>query len=198
MNKMLASDLNNPEFIGARNPDDLLHVEFYWNDPIDKNKSEELGKLVREQRTPFIRIMVPGQNNSILETPVEDRHKQRFPQKWIAWQMKEGLIDGGKDIPGWKIEDWTHLDDTQRRELNYLRFHTVELIAGASDAQVQRMGMGGVSLRENARHALREKMNAGVKEAMDAKDKMISDLAARLDALEAKNPKKEPKEAGAI
>ena len=78
---MLASDLANPEFVGARNPDDMLYVEFYWHEPVDKNKSEEQGKTIREDKQPFVRIMRPGDNTSILETPVRDSHKQRWPQK---------------------------------------------------------------------------------------------------------------------
>lgn len=191
MQQMLASDIGNPEFVGARNPDDMLYVEFYWDEPVDKNKSEEAGKVVRMTRTPFVRIMRPGDNTSIIETPVRDDHKQRWPQKWIAWQMKEGLIDGAADVPGWRIEEWDVLTDGERHELKYLRFYTVELIAGASDAQCQKLGMGGLAMREKARLALREKMNAGIKAELDAKDgviaaqgKMLEELAARMTAME--------------
>ena len=182
---MLASDLNNPEFTNPTNPEAMLHVEFYWNAPISKWQSELAGKEVRGARIPFVRIMRPGDNTSIHETAVRDDHKRRWPQKWLAWQMKEGLIEGGAEIPGWKIEEWPVINDEQRHELKYLRFFTVEQIAGASDAQVQRLGIGGIGMREQARVALKERNRAEYKAELEAKDKELLDMKARLAKLEA-------------
>ena len=205
MSSMLASDLANPAFVGATNPDRMLHVEFYWHEPIDKWESDTQGKPVKmkavtlDQKTgkttptgenvriPYIRIMRPGDNTSIIETGVRDDHKKRWPTEWLQWQIKEGMIDGATaEIPGWKIEDWEELGDDQKRELKFLRFHTVELIAGASDAQVQRMGIGGMGLREKAIAALKIKMGAMFKAESDAKDAELAELKARLDKLEGK------------
>lgn len=178
---MLASDLNNKEFVGATNPDELLHVEFYWHEPIDWNKSQDTGREVRTgQRMIYVRIAAPGNAHSVIETPVRDEHKARWPQKWLAWQMREGLIEGAQeDIPGWKLDDWDGITKDQARELGYLRFQTVEQLAGASDGQLQRMGMGGFGLREKAREALRGKMRAEMKDELDARDKELAELRAR-------------------
>ena len=75
---MLASDVNNPEFVNPVNPDSVLHVEFYWHAPVDKWKSENAGKEIRGARIPYICIMRPGDNTSIHRTPVRDDHKVRF------------------------------------------------------------------------------------------------------------------------
>lgn len=190
MSQMLASDLNNPQFTGAQNPDSLLHVEFYWNEPIDKweteTKAAETGRYVpiRGPKQPFIRIMRPGDNTSIIETRVREEHKQRWPERWLYWQMQEGLIEGGGEIPGWKIEEWTHLNPEQCRDLKFMRFQTVEQIAGCSDAQVQKIGMGGAGLREMARQALRAKMGAETKSALDEKDKQIADLTSSVATMQ--------------
>jgi len=183
---MLASDLNNPEFTNPMNPDTLLHVEFYWHEPVDKWASEAAGKEVRGARQPFVRIVRPGDNTSIHETAVRDDHKRRWPQLWLAWQMKEGLIEGEGNIPGWKIEDWDVIKHDQLHELKYLRFHTVEQIAGASDAQVQRLGMAGVGLRAQAQAALKEKAREGVKAELEAKDAELKAMAERLERLESR------------
>ena len=185
---MLASDVNNPNFVGAQNPDELLHVEFFWKEPVLQWQSEIQGKEVRGPRMPFVRIVRPGDNTSIIETAVRDDHKARWPQKWLAWQIKEGMIEGASDIPGWKLEDWPVIKEGQLHELKFLRFSTVEQLAGASDAQIQRLGVGGLGLREQARAAMKERNRAEYKAELDAKDKMISDLAARLDKLEGKQP----------
>lgn len=187
---MLASDANNPEFVGAKNPDSGLYVEFFWNEPVDgwasreESQKQQRNVVVKLAKQPFIRIMVPGDKSTIWEEAVADRHKQRFPNQWMAWQISEGIIGGDGDIPGWKLAEWPELGEEQVRELLYLRFQTVEQLAGANDRQVQGLGMGGVMLREKARVALRDRMGAETKAALDAKDKENQELRDRLDRLE--------------
>jgi len=176
---MLASDLANPEFVNPQNPDALMHVEFFWHEPVDKWESERIGKEVRGPRQPFIRIMRAGDQTTMLETPVRDDHKQRWPQKWLAWQMKEGLIEGATNVPGWPLEDWGALNPDQLHELKYLRFSTVEQLAGASDAQVQRMGMSGIGLRERARQAIKDKAREEVRGELEAREREIQELRER-------------------
>lgn len=189
---MLASDVNNPEFVGASNPDDGLYVKFEMHTPEDQNKSLALGKKVFATRyvidangkavdtgeplsIPYITIMKPGDQTSIIHTPVRDDHKRRWPRHWLAFQIDEGLIDDGSQIPGWKIDEWPHVnqDSESLRDLKHMRFYTVEQIAGASDAQVQRMGLGGMGLREAAKQALREKMGIDVRAEIASKDEQI-------------------------
>ena len=191
---MLASDVNNQEFTNAvANPDSMLHVEFYMHEPIRKYQSEKEGKTVRGPKIPYIRIMRPGDQYSVHETPVRDDHKARFAQKWLYFQMKEGMIEGQADIPGWKLEDWPELNEEQLHEMRYMRFQTVEQIAGASDAQVQRLGIGGIGLREKARAALKVRSRAEYESEMKAKDKELDEMRGRLAKLEAMftSPKQE-------
>lgn len=210
MSALLASDLNNPEFTGAvANPDALLFVEFYWHTPIDKWATEEeslkagrrvviykkklkfepggsVSKTDEDDKQIWIRIMRPGDQTSIIERQMHESDKQRWPDKWIYWEMAEGLRDDGAGIPGWKIEDWPHLDGqpTLIRDLRYMRFYTVELIAGAADAQVQKMGIGGPGLREQARSDLRNKMAKDLTSEITARDKVIAEQGAALAALQ--------------
>lgn len=182
---MLASDLNNPEFMNPQNPDSMLFVQFYWHSPLDPNKSAEQGKEVRGEKQTYVRIQKPGDATSIIETPVRDDHKRRWPEKWLYWQMQEGLIDGGREVAGWKIQDWPVLNEDQVRELQYKRFFVVEQIAGASDSQIQALGMGGLGLREQAKKALRERMGAETKDALAAKDAELKEMRERMEKLEA-------------
>lgn len=210
MSQMLASDLNNPEFVGAiANPDSLLYVEFYWHTPVDKWASEEASaaagrrvvvhkkkmkfeaggkvtKLDEDDKQIWVRIMRPGDQTSIIERQVNEGDKQRWPERWLYWEMAEGLRDDGANIPGWKIEDWPHLDaqPTQVRDLKYMRFYTVEMIAGAADAQVQKMGIGGPGLREQARVDLRNKMAKDLSAEITSRDKVIADQGAALKKLQ--------------
>jgi hypothetical protein len=182
---MLASDVNNPEFVGAAHPDARTHVEFYWHAPIDKYESQKIGKEVRGPKMPFIRILNPGDRTSIIETFVTDYHKARFPQQWLAWQIKEGMMTGDVQIPGWSIDEWTELDQNQREELKFLKFTVVEQLAGATDAQVQKLGMGGIGLREKAKRALQARMGAETRDAIQKKDQEINELKDSITKLEA-------------
>ncbi len=178
MSAMLASDLNNPQFVGPVNPDSMLSVEFFWHEPEDVHKSEAAGKVVRLEKMPYIRIQAPADHTSIMESPVTERHKQRWPDKWLYFQIANNMVEGAAEIPGWKIEEWTHLNPEQVRELKFMRFTVVEQIANASDSQCQKMGMGGLGLREAARLALRARMGVEMKMEMDKKDAEISALKA--------------------
>lgn len=188
---MLASDLNNPEFAGAMNPDALLYVEFYWHEPIDKWGSEQAslkaGKnvILKLPKQPFVRIMRPGDQTTIIECAVREDHKQRWPEKWLYWQMSEGLAEGDK-VPGWQLEDWPYLNDKPEllRELKFTRYQTVDQLAGASDAQVQKMGVGGMGIREQARVDLRNHVGKEFQDQLKAKEKETAELKERLAKLE--------------
>lgn len=194
---MLASDVNNQEFVGAHDPDSKLFVEFYMHDPEDWNKSQAAGKKVLiGTPIPYVRIMVPGDKTSTLETPVREEHKIRFPKQWMAFQIREGMVGGEAEVPGWPLEEWTELSPEQVRELKFMRYSVVEQIAGASDAQIQRIGMGGLGLREKAKQALRNRMGAEVKEELERKDRELADMKARMEKMEAMIMAPKPKKVG--
>ncbi len=178
MTAMLASDLNNPNFVGAVNPDAMLAVEFYWHEPEDVHASEREGRVVRAPKMPYVRISVAGDHTSVMESPVFEQHKRRWPDKWLYFQIQNNMVEGATEIPGWKIEEWTNLNPEQVRELKHMRFTVVEQVANASDAQCQKMGMQGMSLREAARLAVRQRAIGDVQKEMDRKDAEISALKA--------------------
>ena len=155
------------------NADAKLHVEFYDH--------RELGR-------PFIRIMVPGDTTNIIDQPVRDDHKARFPRQWLHFQMQN---ENG-DIPGTKLEDWHHaapgdITDAQVAELQILKFRTVEQVATASDAQVMRVGMGGVGLRLKAQAFLRMKSESTANaELAEAKAQLAALQAQVAQLIEAK------------
>lgn len=186
---MLASDLNNPEFVNPQNPDQFLSVEFFLAEPIDKNKTEQAsadaGKYVpvKMPREVYVRIQRPGDLLSVVETRVREDHKRRWPDKWRYFQVQEGLAN--EDIPGWKVDDWEELTKDERDRLKYLRFFTVEQIAAASDAQCQGIGMGAEGLRIRARNAVRDRAKNEIRSELQAKDKELAEMRERMARLEA-------------
>lgn len=180
---MLASDLNNPEFIGPKNPDDILHIEFYDHAALDTWKTQQTGIKSYKDSCPFIRIAIPGNPNLTVERPADGKDTKRWPRQWLFFQMQTGKIANAENVPGWQLDQWAELGEEQVRQLKFLRFYTVEQIAGANDAQIQGIGMGGQGLREKAKRALAERNGAAVSEEVKARDEKIASLEAQMQEL---------------
>lgn len=180
---MLASDLDNPEFIGPKNPDEVLHVEFYDHAALDVWKTKETGIKSYKEECPYVRISIPGNPHSMIERPADKRDTLRFSRQWLYFQMQTGKIANAENVPGWQIDQWGELGDEQVRQLKFLRFYTVEQIAGANDAQIQGIGMGGQGLREKAKRALAERNGAAVNEEVKARDEKIAQLEQQMEKL---------------
>lgn len=177
---MLASDLSNPEFVGAKNPDDILQIEFYDHAALDTWKTQQTGIKSYKEECPFIRIAIPGNPNLTVERPADGKDTRRWPRQWLFYQMQTGKIANAENVPGWQIDQWDELGEEQVRQLKFLRFYTVEQIAGANDAQIQGIGMGGQGLREKAKRALHERNSAAVSDEVKARDAVIAEMQAQM------------------
>jgi len=197
---MLASDLNNAEFVGAKNPDDILSIEFYDHAALDTWKTQTTGIKSYKDACPFIRIAIPGNPNLTVERPADGKDTKRWPRQWLFFQMQTGKIANAENVPGWQIDQWDELGEEQVRQLKFLRFYTVEQIAGANDAQIQGIGMGGQGLREKAKKALAARNGAAVSEEVKARDEKIAELQAQMqemmEMLKARPAETEPAKRG--
>ena len=80
------------------------------------------------------------------------------------------------------------------QELQILKFQTVEQVATASDAQIQRVGMGAAGLRERARSYLIRKNKSEGQVELEETRKQMAAMQAQLDALlGARKPGRPPK-----
>jgi len=146
----LASDIDNPQFTGAVPDTTGLGVRFYKDVRKNEFQSQQQGRPIFEEVT-MVHIVLPGNNLFDIKEVVQERHKQRFPMQWAAFQNSQ---DGTDPMAiGTPLDQWPMISRAQAEELKGLRFFTVESIAGASDAVLQRMGMAGGM----AGHALRDR-----------------------------------------
>lgn len=192
---MIASDVNNPHFAGARSPDDLLAVQFYTKPFENEFQSKMAGRPIYEN-VDCIKIWTPGNTLSIIDTFVRDDHKERFPRQWQAYKNRVGEIDT-REI-GTPITQWPRITPAQAEELKALKFFTVEAIAGAGDAQLQGIGMiAGQSIfafRDDAKRFLSvAAADSKLKEAEDRVKKAEEEIAKKeaefqkkLEAMEAR------------
>ena len=188
--------------------DARLAVQFYKKSVKQDEASDEAGRPIFKE-FDFVRIMIPGDNLTEIDTYAQESHKQRFPRQWAHYQNQ---VANHEDIIGTPLEQWPQVTRSQADELRGLKFHTVESIADCSDQQLQRIGMvAGMSphnFREKAKaflnlatnsaeeaqreaelQALKEE-NAKIKAETDAKlSKMQEQMEALLAAVGGKTPK---------
>ena len=190
------------------NADSRLAVQFYKKIVKQDIASAEAGRPIFKE-FDFVRIMIPGDNLTEIDTYAQESHKARFPRQWAHYQNQ---VANHQDIIGTPLEQWPQVTRSQADELRGLKFHTVESIADCSDQQLQRIGMvagmsphnfrlkakaflnlandsAEVAQREAELQALRQE-NDKIKAETDAKlSKMQEQMEALLAAVAEKTPK---------
>lgn len=157
------------------NGDDILWVKFFDKPVQNGFRSKAEGRPCFDSVT-YVSIIVPGDPNNKIETKATEDHKQRFPKQWA--NFKNNLTE---KVDGTPIEQWPVLTSAQAEEFKYLGVRTIEQLAGASDAQMQKM-MGGPSFRERAKAFLKvAKDSAEAQRLADAN----AELQAQIDSLKA-------------
>ena len=188
--------------------DARLAVQFYKKSLKQDIASDEAGRPIFKE-FDFVRIMIPGDNLTEIDTYAQESHKQRFPRQWAHYQNQ---VANHEDIIGTPLDQWPQVTRSQADELRGLKFHTVESIADCSDQQLQRIGMvagmspfnfrlkakaflnlatdsAEVAQRQAEMQALKEE-NAKIKEETDAKlAAMQEQMSALLAAVAEKTPK---------
>jgi len=197
--------------------DSRLAVQFYKKSMKQEDASNEAGRPIFKE-FDFVRIMIPGDNLTEIDTYAQESHKQRFPRQWAHYQNQTA---GHEDVVGTPLDQWPQVTRSQAEELRGLKFYTVEAIADCSDQQLQRIGMvagmsphnfrlkakaflnlandsAEVAQRESELQALREE-NAKITAETEAKlSKMQEQMEALLAAVAEKKPKtRKPKVAEA-
>ena len=195
--------------------DARLAVQFYKKSMKQEDASNEAGRPIFKE-FDFVRIMIPGDNLTEIDTYAQESHKQRFPRQWAHYQNQTA---GHEDIVGTPLDQWPQVTRSQAEELRGLKFHTVESIADCSDQQLQRIGMvagmsphnfrlkakaflnlandsAEVAQRESELQALKEE-NAKIKAETDAKLTAMQEQMEALLAAVAKPKTRKPKVAEA-
>lgn len=172
---MLDSDIGNSI---------LPHVRFYQKEVKHEFNSNLEGRPIYYM-ADFVRIEVPGNTFSIIDTFANEDHKQQFPQQWARY-LNEKKELGDDDITGTLLSDWSILSAAQVRELKHYHFYTVEQVANASDAQINVItpivGMSGYAFREKAQNYLKRAKDSAI---VDAQSEELRKRDAEIEALKA-------------
>lgn len=115
--------------------DDSLFVVFYMGVIVDEDASAKAGRLIARD-AEFVRIMIPGDKNNILDRPASEHDKRRFPRQFE--QFKAGVKEEDQ-IVGTRLRDWPPASRAQVLELEYLGVKTVEQLGELRDDVVSRV-----------------------------------------------------------
>ena len=159
--------------------DARLAVQFYKKSVKQDDASNEAGRPIFKE-FDFVRIMIPGDNLTEIDTYAQESHKQRFPRQWAHYQNQ---VSSHEDIIGTPIDQWPQVTRSQAEELRGLKFHTVESIADCSDQQLQRIGMVAGMSPYNFRLKAKAFLNLANNSAE------VAHREAELQALKAENDK---------
>lgn len=110
------------QFSVVHGTDESLIVRFYWN-------------AVEEEH--FVKINVAGDSRSEWDRPVKDSDKQRFADKWEAYQAKQSQL--GNQV---LLEDAGIFNEARIRIYKSFNIETVNQLAGMSDGFISQVGMG--------------------------------------------------------
>jgi hypothetical protein len=194
--------------------DAVLAVRFYSHEVQNDFLTNKEGRPI-SYMADFVRIEIPGNQLSIIDTFVNNSHKSQFPTQWAMYLNEKADGNNNPDnVQGTLLRDWPILNAAQATELKHFKFYTVEQVAAASDQQLMAIGMtAGMSplaLRdkakaflENAKDSsfvqrqadelkLREQEIADLKDQMTRLAKMVEEKS-KSDKPEAKLETKEPK-----
>jgi hypothetical protein len=176
------------------NADSRLQVRFYKRPVQQEQESLAAGRPIFKE-FDFVHICVAGDSLTEIDTYALASHKTRFPIQWANYMNRQGADD--QEVVGTPVSEWPIVSKSQAEELRALKFHTVEAVAGASDAQLQRMGMAaGMSpyaFRDKAKAFLNLATNAAetdkreseinsLKEELAKKDQETAKIKAETDA----------------
>ena len=168
---------NNARYAGDKN----LWVQFNLEPMVDDEASAKEGRPIYKE-VEHIKIMQPGNKESIVCRPITQMDKARFRQQYENWKAgHEELLEGQP------LEQWARISKAQVEELKYFGVRTVEQLATMSDAHSQKF-MGIAMLRNLAREDMQRgkegAMSSQMLEALQAKDNQIATLQEALGQLQ--------------
>jgi len=190
MPEFIASDIANPDFVGASNPDRSLTVMFY-SKPIKNNFESEKQARPIFTDCDMVRIQLPGDDKNIIDTAVRPDHIERFPRHWAHYQNK--MAGDQRLIGKTPIDQWPRITPAMAEELRGIKFLSVDDVANASDQQIQALGMIAGQSPHAFRDAARAYLRMASGEAVETKTAQAlaeaaeenAKLRAEMDAMRA-------------
>jgi len=174
----------------SQEADSKVYAEFMMHPRENPKKSREAGRPVYDE-VPYVRIMAAGDKDNIVMRPIRETDKQRFPRQWQAFQNKEEQTQEGTPL-----SEWAGISRAQIEELRHFNIRTVEALANAPDANLQKF-MGINALKQKAKAYMEDAKllvpierlnneNAALRQQLD-------ELKAQVNAMQSGDEAEKPK-----
>jgi hypothetical protein len=158
--------------------DKKLLVIFYKRAEKNETKSAEAGRPIFDE-FDAVKILTPGSKDTYTGDASPD-YQQRFPSQWSRYKAGQS-----QELAGTPLSLLPWLGIGQIAELNAVGCHTVEHLAGMSDALSQKF-MGHHAIKQRAQQYLdAAKGNAPLlkmEAALQKRDEEIAELRAMIEA----------------
>jgi hypothetical protein len=166
-----------------RNPykgDEKLPVQFYIGAvPDDAATAREGRPIYRDVEC----IKIFNSKYNIIDRPVRDTDKQRWPGAYAAWKQTGASEPGAT---GTRLEHWPLMTRSQVEEYKFFKVYTVEQLAELPDSTVQKIH-GAVKLKQLAALAVEaakgEAPFARLQAEIEKRDLKIEQLTSDLERL---------------
>lgn len=182
-----------------------LYVEFHMEAVENKQKSEEAGRPIFEDKE-YITIRIAGDSKTVRVRPVQTifdvgvpPDAERWPRQYAAFKAQQSQA-----IEGTPLTEWSLITKSDAMSMKAMNIHTVEMLASLGDNNID--WLGGRSMRDKAKAWLEQAQgNAGIsklqadndslKNQVEAlKNQMAALLDAKPELAEKKKPGRPPKE----
>jgi Skp family chaperone for outer membrane proteins len=161
--------------------DKKLLVIFYKRAEKNETKSAEAGRPIFDE-FDAVKILTPGSKDTYTGDASPD-YQQRFPTQWARYKAGQS-----QDMAGTPLSLLPWLGMGQVAELNAVGCHTVEHLAGMSDALSQKF-MGHHGMKQRAQQYLdAAKGNAPLlkmEAELQKRDEQMAEMKSTIDALSA-------------
>lgn len=150
----------------------MVSVGFCLHPVQNEQKTAEAGRPIYEDRE-FIRIVVPGDRNSIVFQPATEDHRRRFPRAYEAFKSRSQVAQEGTPL-----QHWPMINRAMCMTLKAAHIATVEALAQVSDANLQQLGMGMRELRDQARAYVSQAKDSATLHKLAAENQQLREQLA--------------------
>lgn len=148
---------------------------FYTAAVENKAASKSAGrKIFREME--MVDILIVGDSKSMVTHRVTPEIADRYPREYDAFKRNVEIA-----AEGTPLQEWPRATKSMVAEFGALNIRTVEDLAGLSDAQVQKLGTGGLTFREQAKAYLAQAAGAAPAERLAAENEELKARMQRMD-----------------
>jgi hypothetical protein len=123
-------DIDPANFQRQDAADAHLLVVFYMGTVTNEERSLEEGRLIVDDHE-CVKIMIPGDKNTVVDRPATKHDKKRFAQQYAAFRQGK---EGEDQLSGTRLADWPFLSRGQVEELRFIGIKTVEQLSNVADS----------------------------------------------------------------